>query len=180
MIKHFADSMAPLSFIDITENSSFADIGSGAGFPGMVFAVLRKDLKIILVESIGKKADFLKYIIKELNLRAKTLNVRSEEMGKEKNYRESFDYVAARAVAPLNILSELCLPLVKKDGTFIAYKGSEGRNEIYEAEKAVEFLGGEVKNIFDYDKRTLIEIKKISQTSAKYPRNIGKIKNNPL
>ncbi len=183
-VKHFLDSVL---FVDkFSTNAEVIEIGSGGGFPSIPNKILRKDLKFTLVEATGKKCEFLKTVVKELGLNGVTvLNARAEELGQDKRYREKFDYSIARAVARMNVLSELCLPLVKVGGKFVAFKG-DAEEELNEAKPAIKTLGGKVKEVYSFDlpenagKRNIIEIEKLSPTDLKYPRPYAKIKNSPL
>lgn len=183
-VKHFLDSAL---YVDkFSTNAEIIEIGSGGGFPSLPDKILRKDLKFTLVEATGKKCDFLKTVVKELDLKEVTvLNARAEDIAKDKKYREKFDYSIARAVAEMRVLSELCLPFVKKGGKFIAFKGN-AEEESEKAKPAIKILGGKIKKVYDYDlpldsgKRQIIEIEKIFSTDEKYPRPYAKIKKNPL
>ena len=181
-IKHFEDSLKGVFLFP--ENSSVVEIGSGGGFPSIPVMIEREDLKFTLVESVGKKCEFLKYAIEKLSLNAVVLNKRAEDLGKDKNYRESFDVVTARAVANMQTLSEYTLPLVKKGGVFIAYKSVN--NEMDLAKNAVKILGGKLKKEYKYNlsndlgERVIYVIEKIENTPDKYPRGNGKERSKPL
>lgn len=184
-IKHFLDSVAGESFFKSKAN--VLEVGSGAGFPSLPLKIVREDLNFTLIESTGKKCNFLNLAVKELELKGvKVLNIRAEDGAKEKSLREKFDVVCARAVARLNTLCEYCLPFVKVGGLFIAYKGSDGENEVKEAENAIKVLGGKIKSVEKYSllqekgERSLIIIEKVSATDKKYPRGNGKERKNPL
>ena len=160
------------------------DVGSGGGFPALPIKIVKEDLKVTLVESTGKKCEFLKAVVKELNLKEVTvLNGRAEDFSKDPIYREKYDICTARAVARLNTLCEYCMPFVKVNGTFVSYKG-DGTEEVIEAQNAIKVLGGKVKEVKEYylqdAKRTLISIEKIKPTDKKYPRGNGKERKNPL
>lgn len=182
-IKHFYDSLAPEKYF--FKEAKVVEIGSGGGFPSIPLMIVRKDLKFTLIESTGKKCEYLKSVVQKLNLNCeKILNVRAEDGARDFTLREKFDIVTARAVAKLNTLSEYCLPFVKKGGFFIAYKSD--KEDISEAENAIKILGGKIDEIFDYElpenfgKRLAVIIKKISATPLKYPRGNGKERKNPL
>lgn len=182
-IKHFYDSIAPEKYF--FKDAKVAEIGSGGGFPSIPLMIVRKDLKFTLIESTGKKCEYLKSAVQKLDLNCeKVLNVRAEDGARDFNLREKFDIVTARAVAKLNTLSEYCLPFVKKGGVFIAYKSD--KEDISEAENAIKILGGKIDEIFEYElpenlgKRRAVIIKKISATPLKYPRGNGKERKNPL
>ena len=175
-LKHFYDSLTIAKVIDLNNYETLCDIGTGAGFPGLVIKILFPHLKITLLDSLNKRLNFLNIVIKELNLKdIETVHARAEE------YKKQFDITVARAVAPLNILLEYCIPLTKVNGYFIAMKG---KNE--EASNALSKLNSEIieTNSFllqiENSNRTIIKIKKIKGTDKKYPRKYSEIKKNPL
>lgn len=182
-IKHFEDSLINESYF--FKNANVCEIGSGGGFPSIPLMCLRNDLKFTLFESVGKKCTFLNEVINNLKLNAEVINARAEDAGKNPIYRESFDIVTARAVARLNTLSEYCIPLIKKEGLFIAYKG-EKNGEEKEAFNAIKTLGGTlIKSDFynlsyDMGERSVFIIKKVISTPEKYPRGNGKERSKPL
>ena len=182
--KHFYDSLYGVEYIK--ENAYVAEIGSGGGFPSIPLKIARPDLKFTLIESTGKKCEFLKIAVRELGLKeVEILNARAEDVAKEERYREQYDCCCARAVARLNTLSEYCLPFVKIGGIFLAYKG-DAAEELREAERAVCLLGGgKVQSVFyelplSYGKRRLIFVDKEKKTSVLYPRGHGKERTKPL
>ena len=181
--KHFYDSLAgePL----FPDGADAVEIGSGAGFPSLPLKIVRPDLALTLVESTGKKCEFLRAAVRELRLEGVTvLHARAEELGKDPNYREKFSVAFARAVAPLPSLVEYCLPLVRTGGRFIAYKGATDESE--EGKKAVVSLGGSLVGSVRYElpqgygARTLIVAEKTGKTPAKYPRGQGKERSAPI
>lgn len=180
--KHFYDSLYPLSVTDF--HGRVEDVGSGAGFPGIVLALVRKDLDVILIEPTGKRCRFLEEVRDRLQLRNVTVvNQRAEEYVRE--HREQADIVTARAVAALPVLAELCVPLLKPGGTFVSMKGSKGYEELNEAGHALQILGCAPGQIHEYelpsgDKRTIITTGKEHITPGKYPRNYGQIRKRPL
>lgn len=180
--KHFYDSILPLAQYDL--QGSACDVGTGAGFPGLVWKIVRPDLHVVLVEPTGKRCTFLKEVINALSLTdVEVVNRRAEEHVQE--HREEYDAVTARAVANLRVLSELCIPLVKQGGLFIAMKGMQGRTEAEEAKHATALLGAELVTIQDSslssgDSRVNLYYRKTKATPAKYPRNYGQIKKKPL
>lgn len=181
-VKHFLDSLIGEKFF--IKNKKVVEIGSGGGFPSIPLMIYRDDLNFTLVESTGKKCEFLKTVVDSLNLKGKILNKRAEDLGKDSNYRESFDIVTARAVARLNTLLEYCLPLIKVGGIFIAYKG-DSEEEIKESKNALEILGGKIIKVEEFklvneNKRTIIVIEKVKETPIKYPRGNGKERSKPL
>lgn len=180
VIKHFADSLSLFKYVDVPENSSVIDVGTGAGFPGIALLIARPDLKITLLDSLNKRLVFLENVLNELGLRAKTVHLRAEQGGQDKTYREKYDFAVARAVAALPVLSEYCLPFVKLNGEFIAMKGDLAAEELGQSENAIKTLGGEIISmdsfeLFGRGERTIVRIKKISQTPTKYPRQTAKI-----
>ena len=180
--KHFYDSLLP--FFTFSIEGKVIDVGSGAGFPGLVWKILFPQLNMVLLEPIGKRCVFLNEVIHELSLdKIQVVNERAEEHVKE--HREEYDVVTARAVANLRVLSELCAPLVKKNGQFIAMKGNHGKEELSEASNALKILGLQMQNLQEKtlpngDVRNNICIIKTKETPIKYPRNYGQIKKKPL
>lgn len=183
--KHFLDSVLPLSMVDIAECFRVIDVGTGAGFPSCPIRIMRPDLHITLLDSLNKRINFLNALSEELSLGAECIHSRAEELGRTGEYREKFDIATARAVANLSQLCEYCLPFVKVGGAFVALKGSNGREELTQAQNAIKTLGGVVEQCRDYslpcgDGRTLIVIRKTSPTPEKYPRNKGQMTKKPL
>jgi 16S rRNA (guanine527-N7)-methyltransferase len=181
VVKHFIDSVLPFSMIDIKENSSFIDVGTGAGFPSIPLMIVRPDLKGTLLEALNKRCVFLEKACELTEVDTKVIHGRAEDYAKEK--REAFDFATARAVAAMPVLCEYCIPYVKTGGRFIALK-SVNEDET-QCEKAVNVLGGKIAEIKDYtitngDNRRLFIIDKVSQTPTKYPRNPSMIKKKPL
>ncbi len=184
-IKHFCDSLEIINVIDFTKISNICDIGSGAGFPGIPLKIKYPDLKVWIVESNGKKANFLKMLIDLLDLKdVYILNKRSEEL--ELKYRDYFDLVVARAVSNLPVLMELCIPFVKVDGNFIAMKGSNYEEEIDKARNGLKKLKSSIFAIKlytlqeDMGDRALVIISKLEKTNIDYPRRYAVIKKTPL
>ncbi|MFQ7077237.1 MAG: 16S rRNA (guanine(527)-N(7))-methyltransferase RsmG [Christensenellaceae bacterium] len=182
--KHFLDSSAGSGVFK--RGASVAEIGSGAGFPSVVLKLLREDLSFTLLESVGKKCEFLRAVVDNLGLKGMNiLNIRAEDAAREERYREKFDYSVARAVARMNTLSEYCLPFVKVGGAFVAYKSGDV-SEIDEAESAYRELGGKKREVAlyslpeGYGDRSLAIIEKTKLTPAKYPRGNGKERKSPL
>ena len=183
-LKHFYDSLT-IAFDFDFQNQSIIDVGAGAGFPSIPLKIVYPDLKITIVDSLNKRITFLNHLFKELELtNCQAIGARAEEYAKDN--REKADIVMARAVARLNILDELCLPLVKKDGYFLSLKGKKAKEELNEAKKGIHILGGKIEKISDFtladleDHRSNIIIKKIKTTPSKYPRQFSKIKKQPL
>ena len=182
-LKHFIDSLMSEKYISYS-GKTLLDVGSGAGFPGIPLAICHPDLKVTLLESNGKKVTFLKAVVDALSLKnVSIIQGRSEEL---LSYKESFDFVTARAVKQLNILLEICSHLLKICGEFVAYKGSDGEQELAEAKRAISLLGLEIKSINSYtlpeinDSRTLIVLKKVKTPHKKYPRTYSEIVKSPL
>lgn len=182
-LKHFYDSLT-IAFDFEFNNQNIIDVGAGAGFPSVPLKIVYPDLKITIVDSLTKRITFLNYLFQELELtNCKSVSARAEEYAKDN--REKCDIVMARAVARLNILDELCLPLVKVGGYFLALKGLKAEEELQEAKKGISILGGKVEKIVNFtltneDHRSNIVIKKTKTTSNKYPRMFAKIKKQPL
>ena len=183
-IKHFFDSLTVLGCIDNNENVKLLDVGSGAGFPAIPLAIV-SNIDITIIDALNKRINFLNETIAKLKLNnVKALHKRAEDYVKKK--AGFYDYTIARAVARLNILLELCLPLTKVGGYFIAMKSNAYNEELDEAKNALNILGGRVEKIIELDlpldmgKRTIILIKKIKETPKKYPRLFAKIKEKPL
>lgn len=185
VVKHFYDCLLFLKNVDLPTGASVIDVGTGAGFPGVVLKIARPDIKLTLLDSLNKRINFLNEVLKALNLEAETIHARAEEGGQNKLLREKFDFATARAVARLNVLSEYCMPFVKVGGHFVALKGPAAKQEAEEAQKAISLLGGEkpkiiCENLTEDEQRCFCIIKKISQTPTKYPRNSAKISKQPL
>ena len=184
-VKHFTDSLSILNYIEFPQNAKVIDIGTGAGFPGIVLKIVRPDIELTLLDSLKKRFLFLEDVLNKLNLTAEFIQGRAEEFGQDIDYRESYDLAVSRAVAQLNTLSEYCLPFVRLSGRFIAFKGSNAE-EIENAKRAIQTLGGKFIKAhsfelpFDGGSRTLVEIEKVQPTPEKYPRNNGRIKAKPL
>ena len=183
-LKHFLDSILLLVKFDIEKNAKVLDIGTGAGFPGVILKIFRPDLDITLLDSNNKKITFLNELIKKLELNnIKAVNDRAENF--IKTNREGFDYVTSRAVSSLNVLSELSIPFVKVNGYFIPMKGNY-ELELKESLNAINVLGGQVVKTIDYllpvenSNRSIIVIKKNKSTETCYPRLYDKIKKKPL
>lgn len=184
-IKHFLDCLAFLDKVDIPNGAKIADVGTGAGFPGIVLKIARPDINLTLIDSLQKRLTFLKEVLRETGLKAEIRHLRAEDAGHEKDLRESFDFVTARAVASLPVLSEYCLPLVKTGGKFVPMKTSDIDKEVETASNALEILGGEVKETKIYELpvaggRGIPVIEKIRPTPAKYPRQRVKLSDKPL
>lgn len=186
-LKHFYDSISAAFFIDFHKVTTICDIGAGAGFPSIPLKICFPHLHVTIVDSLQKRITFLNELAKGLNLQDTTFyHDRAETFGQRKEKRESYDLVTARAVARLSVLSELCLPLVKKEGLFVALKASAADEEMQAGKKAVTVLGGEVveKHSFvlplEESERNIIVIEKKKQTQKKYPRKPGTPNKSPI
>ncbi|WEV40023.1 16S rRNA (guanine(527)-N(7))-methyltransferase RsmG [Lactobacillus sp. ESL0684] len=188
-LKHFFDSLTPLLvFGDIIKtDSTVCDVGAGAGFPSIPLKILRPDLKLTIVDSLGKRLNFLQDLIKDLQLtEVELVHGRAEDVGQNKLYRAHFDLVTARAVANMAVLSEYCLPLVKSHGYFIALKGPKAKSELNDGQKAITTLGGkviadqELQLPLSDEERTLILVQKVQTTPKKYPRQAGTPHRKPI
>ena len=185
-LKHFADCITVFDYVNIPQNSKIIDVGTGAGFPGLVLKIARPDLQITLLDSLNKRLVFLQEVCDELELDCKIIHSRAEDGARQTALREQFDYSFSRAVAQLNVLSEYCLPYVRVGGSFCALKGPQAEDEIKNAYSAINTLGGKLKKVSSFalpcdgGERNIVEIEKRASTSPKYPRNFGKIKAKPL
>ena len=181
---HFLDSAALLTIADFKEKT-VADVGTGAGFPGVPLRIIEPSMHLTLLDALNKRVEFLKEVCGDLGLAdVECVHARAEEFAADR--RESFDLVTSRAVAALPLLCELCLPLVNVGGSFISMKSVDAEAELDSARRAIEVLGGTVDRVVDYDipgteiRHRAIVIKKARETPKKYPRAFAKIKKNPL
>ncbi|HLQ40552.1 MAG TPA: 16S rRNA (guanine(527)-N(7))-methyltransferase RsmG [Tetragenococcus sp.] len=186
-LKHFYDSISVIAAKDWQLPHTLCDVGSGAGFPSIPLKIIFPEIEITIVDSLNKRIQFLTHLVDELDLENVHLfHDRAEDFAQNKLYRASFDLVTARAVARLNVLSELCLPLVKKGGYFYALKAAKSQTELIEAKTAIALLGGKFladqQFVLPYlnEKRQLIIIKKTKETPKKYPRKAGIPNKRPL
>lgn len=187
IIKHFLDSASILKSDLRFVGKSIIDVGTGAGFPGIVLSILLPETDITLLETLNKRCIFLDYIVTKLGLdNVKVYNGRAEDFGKNIEFREKFDYSLSRAVANLNSLSEYLLPFVNLDGYMVSYKGKDVQNELILSDFAIKELGGEFDREFLYElpdgqgKRSLVIVKKIKTTPDKFPRKAGIPTKRPL
>lgn len=181
-LKHFADSLSLLNFVDIPQNSSLADVGTGAGFPGVVLKIARPDIKLTLIDSLNKRLVFLGEVCAQLGIEAELIHSRAEDGARDEKLRESFDFAVSRAVARMNVLSEYCLPYVKVGGAFCAMKGAQANEEFKESLNAINTLGGKLEKKYFFElpenggERAIEVVRKVKNTPQKYPRQSGKIK----
>lgn len=184
---HMLDCAALLKFCDF-EHKTLIDVGTGAGFPGMVLKMLVPSLEVTLLDSLNKRLDWLSEVCAGLdNVQGvRTLHARAEEQALEKGFRDSFDFAAARAVADLRILCELCLPFVKVGGKFLAMKSTGSDQELTGAAHAIKLLGGRLQEVYDYTipgtevTHRLIVVEKLAPTLKGYPRRWAKLQKEPL
>ncbi len=186
-LKHFADSLSPLTSNLIKDGMSIIDIGTGGGFPGLPLKIFNRTLKVSLLDSLNKRIIFLNEVIKELGLKnVEAIHARAEEFSRKEEYREKYDICLSRAVASLDTLCEYCIPYVKVGGYFISMKGPTPDEEINSSKNAIKVLGGVLEDTIRLTlpktdmERTLILIKKIKETPEKYPRGGGKPKKTPI
>ena len=181
-LKHFADSLSLLNFVDILQNSTLADVGTGAGFPGVVLKIARPDIKLTLIDSLNKRLVFLGEVCAQLGIEAELIHSRAEDGARDEKLRESFDFAVSRAVARMNVLSEYCLPYVKVGGAFCAMKGAQANEEFKESLNAINTLGGKLEKKYFFElpenggERAIAVVRKVKNTPQKYPRQSGKIK----
>ncbi len=187
IVKHFLDSITPISICNFEDNSSIIDVGTGAGFPSIPLKIMLPNVHFTLLDSLNKRINFLNKVIEVLELKnIDTIHGRCEDFGQNYEYREKFDFGISRAVANLAVLSEFCIPFVKLNGKFIALKGKALKDEIKEGKVAVETLGGKVacveKVTLPYTEITheILLVDKVFNTPKKYPRKAGKITKSPL
>lgn len=185
--KHFLDCLTVQSSIDLAQVKSLVDVGTGAGFPGLVLKIAFPNVHITLIDSLNKRLKFLQHVIDELGLTGiECVHSRAEDLGKNKAYREQFEVCASRAVANLAVLSEYTLPFVKKGGYLIALKGQKLDEELAEGEKAITILGGTIDKLVDVVvpytdlNHRIAKIKKVKETPKKYPRKAGEPTKAPL
>lgn len=183
-LKHFYDSLTLSKAYDLSQNNTLCDVGTGAGFPGLVLKIVFPNLNVVLVDSLTKRTIFLKEVIKQLGLtNIEVVAARGEDYAK--NHRESFDVVVSRAVAKLNILGEICIPMVKVNGYFIPMKANI-EEELGESKKALQTLDATIEEVITFHLplensiRNLIKIKKNKKTNIIYPRQFSQIKKKPL
>ncbi|NCC87516.1 MAG: 16S rRNA (guanine(527)-N(7))-methyltransferase RsmG [Clostridia bacterium] len=183
--KHFIDSLMLFNSIEIKDDTSIIDVGTGAGFPGVALLIANPNLEVTLLDGTKKKLNVIENILSELGLSATIVHSRAEEAGRLPEYREQFDVVTARAVSNLRDLSEYCLPFAKVGGVFAPLKAMGAKEDLESAKRAIKTLGGEFCKIQEFmlegcGERNIIIVKKISQTSPIYPRPSAQIAKNSL
>ncbi|EIJ80152.1 16S rRNA methyltransferase GidB [Bacillus methanolicus PB1] len=186
-LKHFYDSISAAFYFDFEKPLRVCDVGAGAGFPSIPLKIAFPDLHVTIVDSLNKRITFLEHLGEVLQLKnVQFIHDRAETFGQKKEHRESYDVVTARAVAKMSVLSELCLPLVKLSGTFIAMKGASANEELEAAKKAISVLGGSLQSVHSFrlpleeSERNILIIKKEKQTPKKYPRKPGTPNKTPI
>ena len=186
-LKHFYDSISASFYFDFTKPYKICDVGAGAGFPSIPLKICFPELHISIVDSLNKRISFLEHLAKTLNLsHTHFYHDRAETFAQKQEHRETYDIVMARAVARMSVLSELCLPLVKQNGTFIAMKAASTNDELDTGKKAIFTLGGKVEDIHSFllpeelSERTIITISKVKTTPKKYPRKPGTPNKQPI
>ena len=183
--KHFIDSMMISRVLDMKKINSLCDVGTGAGFPGIPLKIVYPHLHLTLVDSVGKRVNFLSEVVEKLGLEdVEAIHSRTEDFAHNSKYREKYDLVTARAVASMNVLSEYCIPYAKIGGYFAAYKSGNIEEEIENAKNAVKTLGGKIEktDMFElYEMgRSIVLIRKVNSTPKIYPRKAGTPSKNPL
>lgn len=184
-IKHFLDSLLVMKVYEIPQGATVIDVGTGAGFPGIPLKIVRPDINLILLDSLKKRLIFLDFLTSSLKIDVNLVHSRAEDAAKSATFRESFDVAVARAVAPLNILLEYCVPFVKMNGVFLALKGSNVNEELKKSQNAQKCLNVEAVDIkkfslVDENDRSIVVLKKLSKVSNIYPRHSSKISKKPL
>lgn len=187
VLKHFADSFSLHRICDLTLDKTLLDVGTGAGFPGIPLKIVFPQLRVTLLDSLNKRIKFLDHVIAELGLYDITaIHGRAEDYARREEYREQFDLCVSRAVANLASLSEYCIPYVKTGGCFIAYKSGKSEEEIQNAERAINLLGGSLRKVEEFIlpgsdiSRCFVIVEKVKETKGRYPRKAGVPGKEPL
>lgn len=185
VLKHFVDSLMVHQIL--IPEGRLIDVGTGAGFPGIPLKIVYPDLEIVLLDSLNKRVQFLNEVIQKLELKKiQTIHERAENLAKRNDFREQFDLCVSRAVANLSTLSEYCIPFVRQEGCFIAYKSGKIQEELESGRKVINILGGVIEeqkevSLPDTDIfRCILKIRKIKETPKKYPRKAGVPAKEPL
>ena len=184
-VKHFADCLSIFKYVNIPEGAKIIDVGTGAGFPGLVLKLARPDINMTFLDSTKKRLGFIEGVLNECGVQGEIVHMRAEEAAQLSKYREKFDFATARAVAALPVLSEYCLPFVKVGGSFVSMKSADSNEELNEAKKAIAILGGKIEedilfDLVDEMPRRIVRLKKNTQTPTKYPRPSAQIAKKPL
>lgn len=186
-LKHFYDSLTATYHYDFSKELHICDVGAGAGFPSIPIKICFPHLKVTIIDSLNKRIGFLNHLASELEIdHVHFYHGRAEDFGANPEFREKFDVVMARAVARMSVLSELCLPFIKKNGVFIAMKGAQAQEEMKDAKKAIKVLGGIVEEVNTFilpeedSERSIIVINKRTITPKKYPRKAGTPNRKPI
>ncbi|SRR5690606_22397913 len=186
-LKHFYDSMTAAFYFDFTKSMTLCDVGAGAGFPSIPLKIISPEIHITIVDALKKRTRFLQELVQALQLKNVTLyHDRAETFAKRQQHREKYDVVTARAVARMSVLSELCLPLVKNSGYFVAMKASSAKEELTTAKKAIKTMGGKLEKVhsftlpYEESERNIIMIRKVKRTPKKYPRKPGTPNKSPI
>jgi 16S rRNA (guanine527-N7)-methyltransferase len=186
-LKHFYDSVTAAFYFDFKRDITVCDVGAGAGFPAIPLKICFPEIKLTVVDSLNKRIGFLEHVANELGLENVSMyHDRAETFAHKPEFRQQFDLVMARAVARLSVLSELCLPLVKKGGHFLGMKGANLPGEVRDGEKAVQLLGGKIQDIYSFSlpieesERNIVIIEKVKETPKKFPRKPGTPNKSPI
>jgi 16S rRNA (guanine527-N7)-methyltransferase len=186
-LKHFFDSVTASFYFNFNQDITVCDVGAGAGFPAIPLKICFPDIKLTVVDSLNKRIGFLEHVVNELGLENVSMyHDRAETFAHRPEFRQQFDLVMARAVARLSVLSELCLPLVKKGGHFLGMKGANLPEEVKDGQKAVKLLGGKIKDVHSFllpieeSERNIVIIEKVKETPKKFPRKPGTPNKSPI
>lgn len=186
-LKHFFDSISAAFYYDFTEPLHICDVGAGAGFPSIPLKIAFPNINVTIVDSLNKRIQFLEHLARQLNLDGvRFIHDRAETFARKPEHRQHYDVVMARAVARMSVLSELCLPLVKEGGTFIAMKAQSAADELQAAGKAITLMGGKLEKVHSFllpieeSERNLLIVKKVKTTPKQYPRKPGTPNKTPI